>query len=258
MEIKNKKVLITGANRGIGLALAEMFAESGAHLILVNRSEDKELPTLLQKKGAASVQVILVDLSSRNAIDEFLRKNSSLEPDILVNNSGQLTGGLLEEQSLDEIYSLIQVNVTALIHLTQAFLPGMLKRGSGKIINNSSVSGVMHFPCATVYAASKAAVLAFTESLQAELQGTGVSTLLMITPGINTRMFNEIPDKYGKNLEMNLGKGIPPKKYAQMIKECILNDSKEFRPSGFEGVGLFLAQHTPGLFQKIVNTRFKR
>lgn len=258
MDIKGKNILITGANRGIGLGLAEMFAESGAHIHLVNRTADEAVKPALEKLGAASVKVTQLDLSSRSAIDQFLKSIENENVDILVNNAGQLTGGLLESQSLDEIYSLFQVNVTAVVHMTRGILPGMVKRGSGKIINNSSVTGLMHFPCASTYAASKAAVVGFTQSLEAELKGTGVSTLLLFTPGIETRMFQDIPNRYGQHFKLDFGKGIPPRKYAEMIKECIHHDTTTFKPSGFEGLGLMMAQHAPKLFQKVVSLKFKR
>lgn len=258
MEIKGRRVVITGANRGIGWALAKMFAQSGSHLHLVNRTSDGSQVSELEKLGAASVQVTSLDLSDRQAITRFLEKHQEDEVDVLVNNAGQLTGGLLENQTVDEIYSVLQVNVTALIHLTKGFLPGMLKRGRGKIVNNASVTGIMHFPCATTYAATKSAVIAFTQSLQGELKNTGVSTLLMITPGIETRMFKEIPNRYGPHIQWDLGKGMPAEQYADLIKDAILNDETVYEPTGFEGMGLLLARHSPRLFQKLVSARFRR
>lgn len=258
MEISQARVMVTGANRGIGLALAEMFAESKAHLHLVNRTIDSTLEKRLGKLGAASVKISQVDLADRASITDFLEAHAADPVDILVNNAGQLTGGLLENQSVDEIYSMFQVNLTALVQLTRGFLPGMLERGRGKIVNNSSVSGMMYFPCASTYAASKAAVMGFTQSLQAELKGTGVSTLLLFTPGIETRMFKEIPKKYGQHLNLDLGKGIPPSEYAEIVKKSILSDATVYKPSGFERVGFTLAQHSPKIFQKLVGARFKR
>lgn len=258
MDIKNKNILITGANRGIGLGLAEMFAENHAHLHLVNRTVDDSLVARLTQLGASSVKISKLDLGNRSEISNFLKSIETETVDILVNNAGQLTGGLLENQNLDEIYSLFQVNVTALVHMTQGILPGMLKRGSGKIVNNASVVGTMHFPCASTYASSKAAVIGFTQSLEAELNGTGVSTLLLFTPGIETRMYQDIPSRYGQHYQFDFGKGVPPRKYAEMVKECIIHDTTTFKPSGMEGLGLRMAQHMPRLFQRVVSLKFKR
>jgi short-subunit dehydrogenase len=250
--------MITGANRGIGRAVAMMCAENKAHLHLVNRTQDADLVTALEKAGAASVVQYAADLGSREGVEAFLTSHGKVEIDILFNNAGQLTGSLFEEQDIDEVYSMLQVNVNALIHLTHAFLPGMLSRKRGKIINNSSVSAYMHFPCATTYAASKAAVAAFTECLKTELAGTGVSTLLLITPGIETRMFKDIPKKYGKNLDVSFLTSITPKKYAEIIREAILEDLDTLKPHGLSGIGLRFAQHLPEAFQKLVTKKFTR
>ncbi len=263
MEIKNKNVLITGSNRGIGRAVAMMCAEDGAHLHLVNRSEDENLKSECLKAGAASVSLYKVDLSSRAEITAFIEKlqgkESPQDIDILFNNAGQLTGGLLEDQPIDEIYSMLQVNLNAVIQLTQGFLPRMLERKKGKIINNSSVSGVMNMPCASTYSAAKTAVVAFSNCLRNELGGTGVSVMVLLTPGIETRMFADIPKKYGKNLDLSfLEKSITPKEYAQMIREAILMDLTMLKPSGVTGVGILLAQHLPAAFNKLIAKKFKR
>lgn len=261
MEIKAKKIWVTGANRGIGRALAEMFARNGAHLSLLNRSQDEadELIADLTQKGAASVRILKVDLSDPKNIEQMLKATANEEVDILVNNAGQMTGGLLEDQPIEEIRSMFNVNVQALVHLTHAILPRMLKQESGgKIVNNSSVSALMYFPSASTYAASKAAVSAFTQCLRAELQDTKVSTLLLFTPGVETRMFGEIAKKYGRNMDLGFLSGIPASAYADMVKEAILEDLDELKPSGVQGVGLNMAQHLPKTFQKMMSLRFKR
>ncbi|MBY0452878.1 MAG: SDR family oxidoreductase, partial [Bdellovibrionaceae bacterium] len=100
--IKNSHVLITGASRGIGRALAEAFAKKQAHLIITLRSPDLELEKELKAHGAQSVKTILVDFSHKKGVDEFCKTiETSQQPvDILVNNAGLLTGGLLEKQNL--------------------------------------------------------------------------------------------------------------------------------------------------------------
>ncbi len=196
MKIQGINFVVTGGNRGIGLAVAEMAAASGAHVYIAARSLDAEIAPRLKSLGAASVHFIKCDLSSKEGVEKLAGLLLDVKVDILFNNAGLLTGGLIEEQSIDEIYSMFQVNLNALVHLTRAIIPGMVKRGRGKIVNNSSVSAFMHFPCASTYAASKAAVVAFTDCIEAELKGTGVSTLCLVTPGIKTRMFDEIDSKY--------------------------------------------------------------
>jgi uncharacterized protein len=257
VETKGANILITGANRGIGKAVAKRLAEDGAHLFLAIRKIDLKLVEELEKAGAASVEVLETDLSSRKGVDALVEKLGKIKIDILFNNAGQLTGGLLEEQPIDDIYSMLQVNINALIHLSQAVLPQMLKRRKGLIINHSSVSAVMHLPCASTYAASKAAVLAFTNCLRQELKDTGVQTLVLITPGIKTKMFDKIEVLYGKNVEVPKD-SIPPEKYAQMIREAILEDLEILNPSGLTGAMLQVAKYLPGVFERAVRFKFKR
>lgn len=258
MEIQNRIVLVTGCNRGIGKAFAIMCATESAHLILANRKNNVDLVEELKSKGAASVQEFEVDLADRSSRKHFLEQTKDLKVEILFNNAGLLTGGLFEDQKWDEIETMLEVNVNALMHLTHAFLPRMIRQKNGKIINHASVSSVMHFPCATTYSAAKAGVLAFTRCLQPELKGTGVSTLALVTPGIDTDMFRDIPRKYGSHLDLSAVKGMSSTKYAEIIREAILEDLTELHPQGFAGFGLKLARHTPALFEKIVSRGFKR
>jgi short-subunit dehydrogenase len=257
MKITNSHFLITGGNRGIGAAVAEMAAGQGAHVHVVARSWDPALEAKLKIRGAASVHFWPADLAKRESVEALVKNLEGQEIDILFNNAGQLTGGLLEEQSLDEIYSMFQVNVTAAVHLTRGLLPGMIRRRRGLVINNSSVSAFMHFPCASTYAASKAAMVAFTDCLEAELVGTGVSTLCLVTPGIKTRMFDEIETKYAKNFEIPKD-SILPEEYAEKIRHAIEGGQNYLWPSGATKAGLWVARFANPLFKSAVARRFHR
>jgi short-subunit dehydrogenase len=257
METKGANILITGANRGIGKAVAKRLAEDGAHLYLAMRKNDDTLTNDLKKAGAKDVEIIEADLSTREGVEKLAQKMSTIKIDILFNNAGLLSGGLLENQPLDDIYALLQVNVNALIHLSHAVLPQMLKRKKGLIINHSSVAAIMQAPCASTYSASKAAVLAFTNCLRQELKNTGVKTLVLITPGIKTRMFDNIEPLYGKNIEIPKDT-ISPEKYAEMIREAIVEDLEVLNPSGLTGAALQIARYLPAVFEKAVSFRFKR
>jgi short-subunit dehydrogenase len=257
MEITGRHILVTGANRGIGRAFAKMCAEDKAHVHLVIRKEDPELVAELESVGAKSVTVWIANLSDRSAVADLLKKLQDVQIDILFNNAGQLTGGLLETQSIDEIYEMMQVNVNSLIQLTHGLLPGMLARKRGKIINNSSIAAYMHFPANSTYAASKSAVVAFTQCLHAELKETGVSTLLLITPGIKTRMFDKVVDVFSKNIEVP-NETISPVQYVKMIREAILHDLDMLEPSGMTGWALKAAKFAKPLFDMEVSRRFHR
>jgi short-subunit dehydrogenase len=133
----------------------------------------------------------------------------------------------------------------------------MIRRGSGKIVNNASVSAIMHFPCASTYAASKAAVLAFTDCLEIELKETGVSTLVLITPGIKTRMFDDIDTKYSDHLEVPQD-SISTEEYAQQIKAAIFDDRSALMPKGLTAIGLWVSKYLPALFKFGTLRRFHR
>lgn len=257
MRIQGCHFVITGGNRGIGLAVAKMAAKNQAHIYIASRSFESGLEDELKALGAVSVHFLKCDLSTRDGVESLVASLGKIEVDILFNNAGQLTGGLIEEQVFDEIYSMFQVNINALVHLTKSLIPGMIRRGRGKIINNSSVSAFMHFPCASTYAASKAAVVAFTDCIQAELKETGVSTLCLITPGIKTRLFYEIETKYSKNFEAPK-EAISAEEYANKIKTAIETDKEYLLPSGATSIGLWVAKYLNPLFRSVVQNKFRR
>lgn len=257
MKIKNMNIVITGGNRGIGLAVAQMAARNGANVYIASRTLEPSVKTHLEILGGTTTHFLACDLSTREGVERLAQKLKDIEVDILFNNAGLLTGGLIEEQPMDEIYSMFQVNLNALVHLTHAVLPGMIKRGRGKIINNSSVSAFMHFPCASTYAASKAAVVAFSDCIEAELKGTGVSTLCLVTPGIKTRMFDEIETKYAKNFEVPKD-SISTEEYARLIQDAIETDKTYLLPKGSTALGLWIAKYLNPLFRKAVKSKFKR
>lgn len=257
MEVRHKYVVVTGGNRGIGLAFAEACAREKARLVLAIRKKDDELIARLKNLGADSVEIIECDLITRNGVQALADELQRRQVDVLFNNAGLLTGGLLEEQLLDDIYNMFQVNVNALVHLSHAVVPQMIKHRSGKIINHASVSAVMHFPCATTYAASKAAVWAFTDCLQQELQGTGVSTLCLFTPGIKTRMFDKIDQLYSKNFETPKD-SMSPDEYAVEILDAVKNDVVYLEPEGATGVAFRVARNFTSVFNWAIAKRFKR
>lgn len=115
----------------------------------------------------------------------------------------------------------------------------------------------MHFPCASTYAASKAAVVAFTDCIEAELTDTGVTTLCLITPGIKTRMFDEIDKKYSKNFDIPKD-SISTDDYAEKIKSAIVGDKKYLLPDGTTSIGLWLARYLNPLFRAAVRKKFRR
>lgn len=261
MEIKGRHFAITGANRGIGRAIAVALAKRGAHLHLVHRKVSLSGLEDLVSLGAASAQEWICDFAEPKSIDDLIERwsKSHVQMDVLINNAGLLTGGLLENQPLEDIYKMIQVNLLATIHLSRKLLPGFLQRKSGLIVNNASVSGRMFLPCASTYAASKAAVVAFTECLRQELKGTGVSTLLLLTPGVKTDMYSQIDDLYGSNYKMDfLSDGIAAERWASSVCEAIEKGKSECLPPPSSRLLVSFAHHFPKTFGQIIRTQFHR
>ncbi len=188
-------VLITGASSGIGEALAQVFARHGFRLILLARSRDKlnELKFQFEKEHAIKVHVIVDDLAVPTTPLKIYQNllAERITVDILINNAGFGDYGLFWKRDWTITGDLIQVNIAALTHLTRLFLPAMVERKKGRIMNVASIAAFQAGPLMSVYFASKAYVLSFTEALAAELKGSGVSVTALcpgpVSTGFRTR-----------------------------------------------------------------------
>lgn len=179
--------LITGASSGIGYELAGVFAAHGHDLILVSRreSELQKRADELSGKYSIEAQVIALDLSVSGSSDELIGRieQRGREIDFLVNNAGFAIYGAFDSTEMDRQLQLLRLNIEALTHLSRLVLPGMIKRGRGRILNIASIASLMPGPWMATYFASKAYVLSFSQALSAELAGTGVTvTALIVGP----------------------------------------------------------------------------
>lgn len=178
-------VLITGGSQGIGLELARIFAANDFDLVLVARRQEQldQAAQELRKLGAG-VTVIAKDLfdtaNARALYDEVQARQINI--DVLVNNAGQGLFGKFIETDLEEEMAIVQLNICSLVTLTKLFVKDMLQRGSGKILNVSSIAGKVPGPYQSVYHGTKAFVHSFTEAVRNELKDTGV-TLTSLLPG---------------------------------------------------------------------------
>ncbi len=184
--------LITGASGGIGMELSRLFAQDGYHLILVARSTEKlrTLAAELERAHGVTVTVLPADLSRPDAAQELYRQvqAKNLQVDALVNNAGFGIMDSLATTRLEDSLEMIQLNVTSLTVLTQLFLPDMIKRRSGRILNVGSTGSFSPVPTMAVYGATKAYVLSFSEALAEEVRGTGV-TVTALCPGVTITGF---------------------------------------------------------------------
>lgn len=185
-------VLITGTTSGIGKALAEKFAGAGNNLVLVSGNRDKlqQQQAELQTRYHISVEYISCDLAEDHAARLIMEKTEEmgLSVDILVNNAGFNESGFFADTDLSQELDMIQVHIKVLTALTKLFLPGMIERRHGRILNVGSTGAYMPCPYDTVYAATKAYVLSFSNGLYQELKGTGV-TVTCLCPGATQTLF---------------------------------------------------------------------
>lgn len=178
--------LITGASGGIGKAFAEELAARNTHLVLVARSEEKlnQLAKYLQEKHNIQVDIIVADLTKDGSTDIVFNTvtERGLTVDMLINNAGFGDYGDFAKRDRERHLKILQLNVLALVDLTHRFLQGMRQRGSGSIINVSSLSAFQPIPYVSVYSASKAFILNFSQALWAENKSYGVR-VLVVCPG---------------------------------------------------------------------------
>lgn len=187
--------LITGASGGIGAAFAQELASRQMNLVLVARSKDKlqQLASKLQDQYKIQVDVIVQDLTALEAAKSVFEAvtQKGLTIDLLINNAGFGDYGDFAERDGDREVNMLQLNILALVDITHKFLPGMRQRRSGSIINLSSVAAFHPIPYFSVYAASKAFVLSFSEALWAENKNYGVRVLAVCPGPTDTKFFQD-------------------------------------------------------------------
>jgi short-subunit dehydrogenase len=177
-------VLITGSSSGIGLELARLFAADKSNLILVARSQDRleALAEELRESHGVGIVVLPHDLADPAAPQAICDATKGSVVDVVVNNAGFGAVGAVVDLPLQRQLDMLQVNITALTHLTRLFLPGMIERKRGGVLNVGSTAGFQPGPGMAVYYATKANVLSFTEALAEEVAGTGVK-VTCLAPG---------------------------------------------------------------------------
>ena len=203
MTRTEETALITGASAGIGRELARLAAKDGHDLALVARRRDRleELAAELTLAHGVRVTVIAADLSDRDSPGQIAERlhATGTRVDTLVNDAGFGTCGPFSGAVLEREGEMVDVNIRALVQLTRVFLPEMLARRRGRILNIASVAGFVPGPYMATYYASKAFVLSFTEALAQELRGTGV-TATASCPGPTATEFGAVARNKDTNL----------------------------------------------------------
>jgi len=232
--------LVTGASAGIGRGLAEVFAEAGFDMVLVARrkAELEAVAEDLRRAHGVRADAIPMDLLAPNApaqLCEHLYANGH-DVDVLVNNAGLMEMGRFAQLDIDKHERLLQLNVNVLASLTHRLLQPMIERGQGRVLNVASTSSFQPVPSLALYAASKAFVLSFSESLSEELKGTGV-TVTALCPGVtHTDMLDRAQGEHES---------------AQLIPEFMLSDVESVAQAGFDACMAGEAVVVPGLSNQL-------
>lgn len=238
MELSGHRAIITGANRGLGISIANAFVDAGANVLLTARdgklldSAASDIRKRAQRAGQ-KVETLPGDVSDESFCTTAASRLSDLPGNVsvLVNNAGILgPAGLLEEADWTEWMDTIRINVFGTALMSRAVLPMMRKDGYGKIINLSGGGATAPMPRFSAYAASKAAVVRLTETLAHELTGTKIDVNAIAPGALNTRMLTDVleagPEKVGKE------------KYEQALKQ---RDAGGAPPEKAAGLAVFLA-----------------
>jgi short-subunit dehydrogenase len=192
MELRGKRVMITGASRGIGEGLAHRFAAAGSNVALVARSAEAIEKLAADLGGTAHP----ADLGDRTQVATLInRVEDEAGPiDVLVNNAGIDLPGAFSEMRSDDLSAVVQINLTTPMELCRQVIPRMLRRGRGHIVNISSLAACGMYPGLTAYSTTKAGLSHFTAGLRADLHKTPVKTTLVEMAGVPTEMLSHVAD----------------------------------------------------------------
>ncbi|UCD53106.1 MAG: SDR family oxidoreductase [Phycisphaerales bacterium] len=223
MTTNSATALITGASSGIGAELACIHAEHKGNLVLVARRIDRleTLKTELEQAHGITAHVIAKDLANpeapRQIYDELAARD--IQIDYLINNAGFGYGGLFHEQDWARNESMIKVNILALAALTRLFIPEMIARGTGRILNVASMAGFLPGPLQAVYYATKAFVVSFSEATSNELTDTGVTVTALCPGPVDTEFIEQANLRKARGFARTVSpRGVAQAGYNAMLK----------------------------------------
>lgn len=243
-------VLVTGASSGIGLELAKCFAAEGCDLILTARNQDalEKLSSELQKKFSVKTEILIADLAQKNSAQNIFAAMQGRVVDVLVNNAGFGLHGAFAQLPLARQLEIIQVNVTALVELTGLFLPSMLARNRGGILNVGSVAGFVPGPNMAIYYATKAFVQSFSDALREELRGTNVS-ITNLCPGPTATNFSQTARQHHtRRTQVN-------KMSAEVVAKIGHADFRNRKALSVPGAANKIAAHAPRFLPRAAQRR---
>ena len=222
MELAGKTALITGSNRGIGKAIAQKLAENGADIIITApiKSDAESAANEIKERYNVKTYAFELNLLDINSIEDTVKEiEKTTTVDILVNNAGITKDNLFIRMKKEEWEDVIKVNFTSIFYITQPIVKQMIKKRWGRVINISSVVGIMGNAGQTNYSATKAALIGFTKSLAKEVGSRGI-TINAVAPGfIDTPMTQDLPEdiKEAYKKQIPLGRFGSPEDVANAV-----------------------------------------
>jgi short-subunit dehydrogenase len=255
--MNKENVLITGASSGIGLELAREFAKHG-HALLVTAPVEGEIQRVAQELSQeykVPVGAIAKDLESPTTPQELFdaTQNQGFGVDILVNNAGLGQRGKFWETPLERDISIIRVNIEAVLKLTKLFLPPMLARNRGRILNTASVAGFEPGPLLAVYHASKAFVLSLSEALAVELEDTDITVTALCPGPTDTDFFPKAHMTESKAFQE--AKVMAPQEVAEQGYDALMRADRVFIPGAMNKTLVFKRRFITGKAQAKMNKK---
>ncbi|WP_078553076.1 SDR family NAD(P)-dependent oxidoreductase [Bacillus alkalicellulosilyticus] len=259
LSLIDKHVVITGASSGLGKEIAIEVAKRGGIPIMLARSEDKliELQGIIQEKFGVTAYTYMLNVTEMEAVQDVFSLIISVHGhiDILVNNAGMAIFDEFSEAALADMKNMIDVNVVGLLACTRAVLPSMIARNKGHIINIASQAGKIGTPKSSVYAATKHAVLGFTNSLRMEMHRYEIE-VSAVNPGPIKTPFFDLADQSGsyvKNVENMM---LDPQKVAGKIVNMIEKPRRELNLPWWMNIASRMYQIMPSVVEKIGGKKF--
>src|SRR3954469_14186877 len=240
--------LVTGASSGIGAAIAKELASRGHALALVARREERlrTLATELTSDHGVATEVIAADLgdpAGRERVADELRSRGRVV-EVLVNNAGFGHQADFATSPRERMLEMVKINVESVIDLTSRFLPGMVDRGRGSVINIASMAAFQPLPGSAVYAATKSFVLSFSEAIRTELRGSGV-TVTAVCPGPVKTEFTEVAGFGGVEERTPGAVWMSPEDLAKHAIDGAAGDRRVVVPGVINRAGALAGQHSP-------------
>jgi len=257
MDFRDKVVLVTGASSGIGRETAIQFAKKGSNVILVARRKQKleQLDNELKKYKIATL-ICECDVSDKLQVEKMskfvLEKFGCI--DVLVNNAGFAIYGTVFDLTIEEIESQMATNYFGMIYCTKNFLPSMLEKKSGHIVNVASVAASIGLPGIASYCASKFAMLGFSEGLKHELKGTGVGITVVSPIMVRTNFFDDPSFKKMPQFSLSLS----DKTVAKAILRAANSSRLEIIVPSIVRGAVWLKNTFPYLINPILGKAFKK